>query len=283
MVLEVLGKLHVYALVGPSGTGKSHRAIRVAHDYEVEIIIDDGLIIKGTRILHGTSAKRQVTRIGAIKTALFMAEEESKRAREVIMKENPSSVLILGTSVSMVKRIAKTLDLPGVGTFISIEDVASAKEIRKAKLMRSQYSKHVIPAPTVEVKKGFPDKLIDPLRVFLQRKDAPGKKSWQEQSVVRTSFTYYGKMTISQSAIAAITGYAAILIDGVVQTKKINIVRDDVGVIIKIYLVVSYGYNLDDVARQVQYLVKSEVEQMTGLPVTGVNVTVDGLQVEQAR
>lgn len=275
--------MHVYALVGPSGTGKSHRAIRVAHDYEVEIIIDDGLIIKGTRILYGTSAKRQVTRIGAIKAALFMGDEESKRAREVIKKENPSSVLILGTSVSMVKRIAKTLDLPGVETIISIEDVASPKEIRKAKLMRSQYSKHVIPAPTVEVKKGFPDKLIDPLRVFLHRKDAPGKKSWQEQSVVRTSFTYYGKMTISQSAIAAIAGYAAILVEGVVQSKKVNIVRDDGGVIIKIYLIVSYGYSLDEVARQVQCLVKSEVEQMTGLPVAGVHVTVEGLRVEQAR
>ena len=51
--------MDIYALVGPSGTGKSHRALQVAHKYEVELIIDDGLLIKGDRILAGLSAKRQ--------------------------------------------------------------------------------------------------------------------------------------------------------------------------------------------------------------------------------
>ena len=271
--------MHIYALVGPSGTGKSHRAIKVAHMYEADIIIDDGLIIRGSRILYGISAKRQNTRIGAIKTALFMDEVESRQASEVIKAENPAAVLILGTSVGMVKRIAKTLELPEVEKIIYIEDVASPKEMRKAKIMRDQYSKHVIPAPTVEVKKSFPDKFIDPLHVFMRHKGSAGKKSWQEQSVVRINFTYYGKMTISKNAITAIAGYAAKLVSSVVQAKRIGVVRDDQGIVIKINLVVSYGERLDEVARQVQALVKVEVEQMTGLSVAGVNVTVEGLQV----
>lgn len=271
--------MHIYALVGPSGTGKSHRAIKVAHMYEADIIIDDGLIIRGTRILYGISAKRQNTRIGAIKTALFMGAVESRQASEVIKAENPAAVLILGTSVGMVKRIAKTLELPEVKKIICIEEVASPKEMRKAKIMRDQYSKHVIPAPTVEVKKSFPDKFIDPLHVFMRLKGSAGKKSWQEQSVVRINFTYYGKMTISQNAITAIAGYAAKLVSSVVQAKRIGVVRNDHGIVIKINLVVSYGERLDEVARQVQALVKVEVEQMTGLSVAGVNVTVEGLQV----
>ena len=42
-----------YALVGPSGTGKSFRARLVADKYKIEAIIDDGLLIKDERILKG--------------------------------------------------------------------------------------------------------------------------------------------------------------------------------------------------------------------------------------
>ena len=43
--------MEVVAFVGPSGTGKSHRAIGVAHNNNCDAIIDDGLLIKGTKIL----------------------------------------------------------------------------------------------------------------------------------------------------------------------------------------------------------------------------------------
>lgn len=271
--------MRVYALVGPSGTGKSHRAIKVAHLYGAEIIIDDGLVIKGNAILHGVSAKRQNTRVGAIKAALFWDREEAMRARETIAGANPSAVLILGTSVEMVKRIADRLGLPEVENIIFIEDVATSKEIRKAKLMRTQYSKHVIPAPTVEVKKNFPDTLINPLQVFLRRHEHSGKKSWLEQSVVRATFTNYGKLTISQSAIAAIAAHAAEPVPGLIKSRKVNIVRHDGGITIKMNLVIEYGQRLDLIAQQVQILVKAVVEEMTGLSVAAVNITVDGLNI----
>ena len=69
--------MEVFALVGPSGTGKSHRATIVAHQFEAQAIIDDGLLIQGNRILAGASAKRQPTRIGAIKSALFMDDKHA--------------------------------------------------------------------------------------------------------------------------------------------------------------------------------------------------------------
>ena len=51
--------MEVIAFVGPSGSGKSHRAIGVAHQYHCDAIIDDGLLIKGSKILGGTSAKSE--------------------------------------------------------------------------------------------------------------------------------------------------------------------------------------------------------------------------------
>lgn len=59
--------MEVVAFVGPSGTGKSHRAIGVAHNNNCDAIIDDGLLIKGTKILAGTSAKNETNRIQAVK------------------------------------------------------------------------------------------------------------------------------------------------------------------------------------------------------------------------
>ena len=45
----------VFALIGQSGTGKSFRAKLVAQKYDIEFIIDDGLLIRDNRILAGHS------------------------------------------------------------------------------------------------------------------------------------------------------------------------------------------------------------------------------------
>ena len=46
--------MKVIALVGPSGTGKSHRALLVAHEQKADAIIDDGILIKDGKLLDGT-------------------------------------------------------------------------------------------------------------------------------------------------------------------------------------------------------------------------------------
>lgn len=42
--------LRVFAFVGPSGTGKSHRAQMVAKMKNTDYIIDDAIIIKATKL-----------------------------------------------------------------------------------------------------------------------------------------------------------------------------------------------------------------------------------------
>ncbi len=273
--------LEVYALVGPSGTGKSHRAIKVAHDFQAEVIIDDGLIIKGNQILVGHTAKKQPTRIGAIKAALFQDKNQAEKARQTIKGLFPERILILGTSVGMVDKIAENLNLPAVTKYISIEDIASGREIEKARMMRSRYSKHVIPAPTVEVRKSFPGTLIDPLRVFLKPQSKTTGKSWLEQSVVRPTFTYYGRLTISRQALTAIASRAAEEIPGVKSAGKINLTQDDNGVAVELYPVLLFGSNLNSVSRHVQDIVREKIEYMTGLSVSSVNITVKDIVFEK--
>ncbi|SHF46599.1 Uncharacterized conserved protein YloU, alkaline shock protein (Asp23) family [Desulfofundulus australicus DSM 11792] len=275
--------MEVYALVGPSGTGKSHRAITTAHECGAELIIDDGLLIKGNRILGGISAKRQPTRIGAIKTALFMDEEHARQARAVLEEAKPSRVLILGTSLEMVEKIAFRLGLPPVSRVINIEEIASPREIRQALDMRARYSKHVIPAPTVEVKKRFPEIFADSIKIFLGRQSPQVKRSWLEQSVVRPAFTCYGKLTITTGALVAIISRVAEEVPGVKSSGRVYIKRETDGVFIELHPVLYYGYVLNKVGREIQLAVKERVEEMTGLVVKSVNILVRELHFPKGK
>ena len=48
--------MHITGFIGASGTGKSYHALVVAHDRNIDCIIDDGLLIYQTRIVAGQSA-----------------------------------------------------------------------------------------------------------------------------------------------------------------------------------------------------------------------------------
>ena len=71
--------MYICALVGPSGTGKSHRALWVAKEHNIDYIIDDGLLIRGNGVVAGKSAKREKTRVGAVKTAVLKYSRRSIR------------------------------------------------------------------------------------------------------------------------------------------------------------------------------------------------------------
>lgn len=277
-------KLEVYALIGPSGTGKSHRAIMVAHQTDSEIIIDDGLLIKGNQILVGNTAKKQPTRIGAIKAALFLDPDLAHKAKEVIKKHNPSRILILGTSIGMVQKISAALELPEISKMIDIQDVATPEEIKKARLNRTKFSRHVIPAPTMEVRKGFSGTIIEPLRVLIRKerdKSSTGR-SWLEQSVVRPTFTYYGNLTISENAIASITLLSTKEITGIKNPGRVHVSQNEDGLTIEIAPVLFYGAFLPGVSKKLQAVIKDRVEYMTGLSVTAVNVVVKGIELRNA-
>ena len=129
--------MEVIAFVGPSGTGKSHRAIGVAFDNKCDAIIDDGLLIKGTRILAGTSAKNEENRIQAVKRAIFTDDEHARVVREALGKNNIRRLLIIATSDNMINKICKRLNLEGPAKTVYIHQIASKKEIKKLQLLLS--------------------------------------------------------------------------------------------------------------------------------------------------
>ena len=149
-------KVQVYALVGESGTGKSFRSKLLAEEYGIHAIIDDGLLIQDDKIVAGRSAKREKTYMGAVRVALFDDKDHRDSVAKVLRKTHIKKILLLGTSEKMVSKIAMRLQLPQPQKIIHIEEIATKEEIEKAVKSRQVEGKHVIPVPTIEVKKNYP-------------------------------------------------------------------------------------------------------------------------------
>lgn len=271
--------MEVFGLVGPAGTGKSHHAQLVAYEHNINLIIDDGLLIQESKILAGQSAKREETKIGAVKRALFTDPDHAYEVRTKIRELDPSGILILGTSDEMVQHIAKVLELPAPSQYIRIDQIASPGEIRRAKRIRREQGKHVIPAPTLEVKKTFSGYMIDPLRIFARGRSRNEDPVLIEKSVVRPTFSSLGRFTIEDVVVMTIAAKACKQSKGIAKVTRVRVETTHDGVVIDLETSVLYGQPLEDVLRHAQRQVKEVVEYMTALNVLEVNLAARHLSV----
>lgn len=266
--------------VGPSGTGKSHRASWVARERDIEYIIDDGLFIKENQVVAGTSAKKEKTRVGSIKHALFTDDKHANEVMEAIRVHSPKAILILGTSEGMVSKIANRLQLPDISEFVYIEDVADEFEIKQAIATRKEQGKHVIPVPTFEIKQDFSGYFLDPLQIFRRK----GKANFQpigEKSVVRPTFSYLGNYTISDYTIYQIVEYIVSSIQGVSKISRFRAENRPEGTYMEMDLVLVYGYKIRELVKEIQQKVTEEVERLTALNIKQLNITVKSLVLEK--
>lgn len=272
--------MEVIAFFGPSGTGKSDRALVVAYENKASCIIDDGILIYHSRIVAGKSAKREESRLKAVRRAIFWDAEQREEVRQALEKINPKRVLILGTSDRMVETICKALGLPKPSKYIRIQDVARPDEMLKAKEARNKEGKHVIPVPTMELKPYFKGYLIDPLRFFRNRKREMPKRfsENEERSVVRPVFSYYGKLSFSDRVIESLVYYA------VRDMKKIRItyVRSEKstgqmnGLILFIDVSVKPGtpQEIKKIIHTMRDRIQREIEHTTGMSLDTIKVNV---------
>ena len=274
--------MEVVAFVGPSGTGKSHHAIGVAFDNKCDAIIDDGLLIKGTKILAGTSAKNEQNRIQAVKRAIFTEESHAKQVREALAKNDIKRLLIIATSDNMINKIVGRLQLnPPVKT-VYINQIASKAEIKKARYSRLQEGKHIVPVPTVELKPHFTGYFADlPYNLFSSKRR---EEKEADRSIVRPSFSFYGKLLIADSAIEDIINIIGEKLEGVERVTDIKVRRrsdNSKGIVISVEVILYYGVQLFAVTRKMQAKIKEKVEYMTAMQVKNVNVCIRSLPVRR--
>lgn len=269
-------QVEVYALVGHSGTGKSHHAPVLAARYDIKYMIDDGLLIKGNTNLAGRSAKRETTRYGAIKRAVFKEPEQARQVREKLDQIKPERILILGTSRRMTEVIADNLGLPKPSYIYTIEEISDQDSIRAALSMRARENRHVIPLPTFAIKKEFPGYILDPLRSFFSLPASHPDQAHVERSVVRPIFSNLGRFFIAEHVITDLATHVASDIPGVHKVLDIALQNGKSKVTLEINIVIDLAHlttiPLDRLLREIQQTVKEEIEYMTGFYLDDVNV-----------
>ncbi len=127
--------MEVIAFVGSSGTGKSHRALVVAHENNIECIIDDGILIHDNKIVAGFSAKKESSRLKAVRRAIFQDEVQVKSVREQLDKINPNKLMIIGTSDNMVKKITKALACKILIDIFALRTLLHLKKLKKHNML----------------------------------------------------------------------------------------------------------------------------------------------------
>ena len=275
-------KIKTYAFVGPSGTGKSYRAQMVANERSINYIIDDGLLINENKVVAGVSAKKAATKIETVKKALFNNSEEAEEIKKAFRKYKPESILILGTSDSMVNKIRENLGLPEFTEIIYIGDVATEEEMQEAKRMRTVEGKHVIPVPTFEIKKEFSGFILDPLQIFKSKgKDA--KPYISEKSIIRPTFSYLGNFRISDTVFRQILEHLASKTDSIYKINRARIqkIGENEGISLYIEVTIEYGYNIFDELKQFKKKCKNEIEKLTAMNVEVIDIIAKGVHIQE--
>ena len=269
----------VFALVGESGTGKSFRSKLLAEKYKIDALIDDGLLIQNDKILAGHSAKREKTYMGAVRIALFDDKEHRDEVAKAWKKAHIKKLLILGTSEKMVMKIATRLQLPQPQKIIHIEDIASREEIEKAIKSRQVEGKHVIPVPSIEIKRSYPQIFSNSIKLFFRNKNLFNKGQSDgrmfEKSIVQPEFSKKGRIEISEAALTQMVMHCVMECDDAVKVKKMTIKTDSRGYKIIIMIDVPFGTQLTGKIHKMQKYIIDKIESYTGILIEEVSICID--------
>lgn len=273
--------IQVYALVGESGTGKSFRSKLLAEQYGIHAIIDDGLLIQDDKIVAGRSAKREKTYMGAVRVALFDDKDHRDSVAKVLRKTHIKKILLLGTSEKMVTKIAMRLQLPQPQKIIHIEDIATKEEIEKAVKSRQVEGKHVIPVPSIEIKKNYPQIFSASMRDFFTRNKLFARKNKNlggkmiEKSIVQPEFSKKGRIEISEAALTQMVMHCVNECDPEVKVKKITIKTDARGYKLVVLIDVPFGTQLTGKIHKLQQYIIDKIESYTGILIEEVSIVID--------
>lgn len=268
----------VYALVGKSGTGKSYRAKMVAKKYRVDLIIDDGLLIKGDKIVAGRSAKMEKTFLAAVKVAVFDDKLHRDEAAKQLQRSPAKKILILGTSEKMVNKIAMRLQIPPPHKIIKIEDIATQQEIEIASRSRKVEGKHIIPVPSSEVRRNYPQIFYDRIRLLFRTSKGVSlntQKIMFEKSVVRPEFSKTAAVKISENKVKQLLFEGVQHYNPATVIKTVTISQEEGKYSIVMMIDVPCGMDLTHWMHHLKLSLIKYIEEESGVLIEKINIIVD--------
>ena len=178
----------------------------------------------------------------------------------------------------MVAKIAQNLGLPEISETVYINEVATEEEMETARHIRVTEGKHVIPVPTFELKKDFSGFLLDPLQIFKSK--GLGQKPYiSEKTIIRPTFSYLGRFTISDTVFRQTMEYLANKVPGIHKVVRTRVSSSEIGTSIYMEVVITYGNNIQDSLKDFKIKAKKEIENLTAMNVISLEVVAKSVYV----
>lgn len=262
--------MEVYALSGPSGTGKSDSALLFAYNNHISTIIDDGLLIYKGKKLAGISAKYEKNSYTATKRAIFYYEDHTEEVKKVLETLPTAKILIIGTSEKMVNIIAKKLKLGNIDHYIDVKSIRSSNEIKMALFVRKTQGKHVIPIPYAQIEQSFFKKLIfKGTKVFSLQKEIIGETTIVSPNFQKDSTIIYPEVLkkIVASACESIPQ-----VDG--KHHIIVVLGNLPNVKLELNIKTSKSKSLIDIIKQIQDKINEDFQQYLSIRLYSIDIHV---------
>lgn len=274
--------IKIFGFIGPSGSGKSFRSSFLIDKYNIDILIDDGLIIREQKIITGRTAKQANNIMDAVGTAIFESKADRTAARNALEKVKFKRVLIIGTSERMVCKICDALLLPYPKKVINIEDISTKDEIETAIEHRSKQGSHVVPVPTFEIRQSFPDMVATSLKILIKRGYGFFRKNQiYQKSIVRPVFSGKGTIQLSENALTQLVKNCTKNIEQKITINNVRYFPANDGYSIEVYIhVPPEGINLTKILPKMHTKIISSIQQFSGIMVRKIDIIIDSINDE---
>lgn len=285
--------MKIISFTGKSGTGKSYQATALAQKRNIDAIIDDGLLIYKGQIVAGTSAKKSPSKREAMRIALFNHDWHRNEVISALVKYQPQTLMIIGTSDRMTDIVTESLGLHKPEERIYIEDVTTAEQREEANYYRHVQGEHVIPAPMGQLKRDFAGYFMNPLKLIRDRAmgnenlaellEAEDNDNHSERTVVRPQYSYFGTFSINEQVLRDIVQITAekysdrlAILDRMGNGKQTNMV-------LTIDVRVLAGKGIVDTCQSFQKDVHTAIESMTSFSVDSVNIRIKDIRTDKKK
>lgn len=285
-VFSTLKEDEVYALVGHSGTGKSYNAKIVVERFNLQAIIDDGLLIAGDEILAGHTAKSDKSFLTAVRTAVFDDKEHRDSVARAMRRNHIRRVLIIGTSEKMVMKIADRLQMSPPTKIIHIEDISTPEQIEAARKSRQIEGKHVIPVASMEVKTKYPKIYTRGIRFTFHRPGPPLAgldKGIVEKSIVQPLFSRPVRTEVSHAALCRMAKDAALLSGAIPRSLVVKTVETGYRLQMTVDIAASGSAPLTRVTEQLKRNIIEAIEREAETFIEEIAIIIDNAIVERGK
>ena len=129
-----------------------------------------------------------------------------------------------------------------------------------------------------KIKKDFSGYILDPLQIF---KSKGGTPYISEKSIIRPTFSYLGKFTISDSVFRQIAERVAKKMPEIYDVSRIRTQNYGDGISIYLEVIINYGNNIIEVLQNYKARVKKEIEKQTAMNIIKIDLVAKGIHMNE--